>query len=168
MWRHRCVIRARCSCDAMCAGMQTIHCGAGPDGLLPRTGAGTEFTFLCLIEIERVARALQLSGPLRQRCEANSWRRRSTAEPGSVEGAAFANRGFFRSIADHSSHHRNRTKSHQSTAQRLTALTPASVSEPHSSRNGGHTVSRPSNIEPSQFSSRATVIAHRYSRTRRL
>ena len=78
----------------MCAGMQTIHCGAGPDGLLPRTGAGTEFTFLCLIEIERVARALQLSGPLRQRCEANSWRRRSTAEPGSVEGAAFASRGF--------------------------------------------------------------------------
>ena len=61
---------------------EPIRSEAGPDASPSRPWQGAEFTLLWQFRIESVARALQLSGPLRRRFEANSGRRRSIVEPG--------------------------------------------------------------------------------------
>ena len=92
----------------------------------------------------------------------SSWRRTRVLQPRRPPACSansglvvpLLSRGCFRgprlwSLEGHSSQHRNRAKSHQSNS----TADSTNTSEPRSSRNG-HTASRPSNIEPSQFSSR--------------
>ena len=134
--------------------------GAEPDGSLPRTGYGTEFTLLSTFRFESVARTLQLSGSLRQRCGDISGRHRSAAEPGP--------KGLFSRTAVLEPRRPPFAEQESRAIAPITCSTVISINASErttrSSRNG-HLASRPSNIEPSQFSSRATIIAHRYSRT---